>query len=362
LEETSVIIAMRICYLTGHELIEKTGPEQLDNHESLEHIIPNALGGKLASKDILSHGANRDLNDLVDVRFVKTFESFITKLNFGRDRNTKRRSSGVHQDYQKDVIFKDDRFFPKKPFFDEERMVIFADSEKTGENYKSHLIKKGVIREEDGGNVKVYDDMAGPVYQSFFLDNKNFKQGLAKIAAGFASFKGISRRNLKNVIDIDRKALRDDIILAPSIPLNPLEWNLENSFWNSKNYPIHGLTLKGCKKENLLYCHVELFSAFQWYVLLDDDYAGEDIEARYIYDILGDAELDQISYLHTVLCAADAAQLSQTHKIVSRSKFIGLQHMNKDIVKKYNHAKFYRLLSFSNHIYLKRKAKALGLR
>lgn len=352
---------MRICYLTGRELIEKTGLEQLDNHESLEHIIPNALGGKLATKDILSHGANRDLNNLVDVRFVKTFESFVTKLNFGRDRNTKQRSSGVHQDYQKDVIFKDDRFFPRKPFFDEEKMAVFADSERTGENYKLHLIKKGVIKDEDGSNVKVYDDIAGPVYQSFSLDNKNFKQGLAKIAAGFASFKGISRHNLKNVIDIDQKILREDIIVAPSIPLNSLEWNLENSFWKSQNYPIHGLTLRGCQRENLLYCHVELFSAFQWYVLLDGDYGGEDFEARYIYDILGDTELDHVSYLRNVLCAADAAQISQTHKVVSRSKFVSLQHMNKDIVKAYNHAKFYALLSFSNHVYLKRKAKALGL-
>lgn len=361
MKETTVITPLGICYLTGQEIIAKTGAEQQDSHESLEHIIPNALGGKLASRNILSHGANRDLNKLIDINFVKIFESFVTKLNFGRDRKRNQRASGLHQDYQIDVIFKDDRFFPRKPFFDKETMAIFADSEKTGENYKSHLIKKGVIKEEDSQNIKVYDDIAGAIYQSFHLDNKIFKQGLAKIAAGFASYNRISRNNLKEVIDINRKILRDDIIIAPSIPLSQLELELESFVFNKENYPIHGLTLKGSQKEKFLYCHVELFSAFQWYVLLDENYEGEDIEARYIYDILEETELDHMSYLRTVLSSAEADQLAFKNKIISKTDFLYLRHIDKNIFKKYNHKKFYALSSFANHIYLRRKSKNLGL-
>jgi len=62
---------MRICYLTGARLKQKNGGILENESESLEHIIPNALGGRLKSKDILSHYANQHLNETVDKKIRK---------------------------------------------------------------------------------------------------------------------------------------------------------------------------------------------------------------------------------------------------------------------------------------------------
>ena len=67
---------MAICYLTGKTITEKDHPNK-DDHKSLEHIIPNALGGKIASNYVLTFRANQQLNEEIDKEFTKIFTAFV---------------------------------------------------------------------------------------------------------------------------------------------------------------------------------------------------------------------------------------------------------------------------------------------
>jgi len=351
---------MRICYLTGKELKKKECDPPEDDSESLEHVIPNALGGKLKSRDILSHKANQELNNLIDKEFVKIFDSFCLRLGLDKDRKTTPSMLGLHNGYDVDVVFKNDRYYPKKPFFDPEKKVIYADSLRTGKNYKIHLSKSGQIAESD--DVKIFDDMAGGIELKFSLDNKVFKQGLAKIAAGFASIKKVPRKNLKMVIDIGTKKFRDKIIVAPSIPASPLENDFEMKASKSAYYPIHGLVLSGSKTERLLYCHIELFSTFQWYVLLDDDYDGEDIHHTYAYRLIDNSDIDFSEYFNSILTKENSDLLAASYKRISLMQMIEFQRRySEPSLREYTYFKFNSMAAFANYVFLKRKAESLGL-
>lgn len=353
---------MRTCYLTGEHLktkIESTSERDL---ESLEHVIPNALAGKIKSKNILSHFANQHLNELIDKDFVKIFEAFCLRLELEKDRKTTPSMRGTHNDSGTDVIFKNNRFFPSKPIFDQQKNTIYADSEKTGENYKKFLIKQGSINSSD--NIKIFDDMAGGIDLKFTLDNSIFKKGFAKIAAGFATINGISRDFLPEVIDLSANKFQEKIIIVPSIPKNMSELEFEENAIKSPHYPIHGLLLIGSKKEKLLYCHIELFSAFQWYIILDDQYEGEDVRHEYAQQLIGDCEINMIDYLSSVVGKEKGEVIEKNYKAISRDDAYNFQaiHANGAVdLRKYTFHKFNSLSAFANMIFLKRKMDLLGL-
>lgn len=349
---------MRNCYLTGKELKTRGESSSLEEVESLEHIIPNALGGKLRSKNILSHDSNQYLNELIDVKFVKIFEGFCLRLDLEKDRQKTPSMRGFHEGYKIDVVFKHDRFYPLKPFFDKEKKTIYADSIKTGEYFKVHLKKKGVISELD--EISILDDMGGGIDIEFKMDNKIFKQGLAKIAAGFSAFNNIPRKNLRDVVDLEGNTFREKIFISPSIPAGGLEYEFEIGAINSPHYPIHGLVLVGSKKERLLYCHVELFSAFQWYVVLDDDYDGEDVYYTYAHQLIGDTEISIKGYIESVLGKEKADALASEYKKISKDQIYLYNQSHRfgnENLKKYTYMKFNLLSRFTNVNFLRRKIK-----
>ncbi|WP_164072682.1 HNH endonuclease [Stenotrophomonas maltophilia] len=350
-----------ICYLRGVRLKMPHGGDPIDDDcESLEHIIHNALSGTLSSRKILSHRANQNLNDLIDKEFLKIFEGFTSQLAFDRERPGASTAKGLHGDHLVDVIFKNDRFFPRKPYFDKVKRVIYANSINNGQNYKQHLLKTNVIAEEEAEDVVIYDDMAGKVTLPFGFDNRIFKQGFAKIAAGFAALNGVSRDNLKSVIDAEKESFRDKILLFPSLPVNSIEFKFEVSAFKSASYPVHALVLVGSRKERLLYCHVDLFSTFQWYVLLDDNYGGEDIDQSYICRLSDGSEIDFAAYFQGVLEGSESEELSRKYKRISYVKMFELFKKGAgDVLKNYNHLKFNSLSAFANYRLLLRKSNSL---
>lgn len=369
---------MRICYLRGVELKKKIkqvaeddgelpgniGEPKVkakqvaeDDDESLEHILPNALGGTIKSKNILSHKANQDLNDAIDKHFAKIFELFTLRLGIDKDRKTS--PQGVlafHENYQRDVVFKGGRFYPKTPFYDPEEKIIYAGSQKIGENYRTHLLSKNVISEND--DVAICDDVAGNIHIPFQLDNTIFKKGIAKIAAGYASFNGIPRANLRDVINLSGNEFWDQLAIAPSVPLTTTHSIFEAEIYRSKHYPAHILMLYGSKKERFLYCYVELFSTFQYYILLDQDYGGEDIRRQYVYDLMNAEEIDWAAYIKSVPDIPVLGGQLENYKEISQHTFLMLARINRDVLKHYNHLKFNSLFAFTNYISTKRKLES----
>ena len=69
---------MSKCYLCGMLLSE--------SNRSLEHIIPNAIGGHLKSKDLICKNCNSNTGQKIDAEISKQLNFFANMLNIERDR------------------------------------------------------------------------------------------------------------------------------------------------------------------------------------------------------------------------------------------------------------------------------------
>lgn len=342
------------CYLTGNKI--KNDKNDEGTNGSLEHIIPNSLGGQVKSKYILTDEANRFLNEDIDKEFNKIFTSWTSRLDLKRDRKKTQSFKAFNKDYGLDVFYRDGKFFPKKPFFDKDKKIIYAGSEKTGNDYKKNLIKNGDINQHD--NILIYDDLAGSFHLPFGLVNTTFKRGLGKISAGYAAKCGISRKNMKCVIDLERNVIKDKIVVIPFLPSVTPEGVFEGSKHESPHYPIHSLVLYANKSSKLLYCYVELFSAFQFYVLLDNEYEGEDFYKDYVYDLIAGKEIDYKEYANSIPDNSNLFNHLPAYRKIDNGKLWQLTQVSKTDLKFYCHRNYHALEAFTNYYFINRKLKS----
>ncbi|MGS0825481.1 HNH endonuclease [Shewanella sp. 0m-8] len=280
---------MSICYLSGEPIDEK--------NKSLEHILPNALGGKLKSEYVVTHKSNQSLNLDIDAKFNKIFESMHQRLGIKKDRAKNSGVKGYNIEFSEDIIFRDNKCYPVKPFYDETNKVLYAKDLKVGNQFAKHISETKLINLSE---IKILTDIIGDYQFPFVFDNKVFSRGLAKIAAGYATLKGVSRENLVGIIDFDNCKIKDSIELAPYLPPTNEESLLEENISSSSDYPFHTLALYGNKEERLLYCYIELFSTFQYFIILNDNYDGEEVYYNYFHSLTGNKDVTYQEYLSSV--------------------------------------------------------------
>jgi hypothetical protein len=327
------------CYLTG----EPIG----DSNRSLEHIIPNALGGVLTSKNILSAKANNALGETLDAAFNKIFAGTYRRMPLKKDRNNKRGITGIHQLFKTEAILKEGRWFPKKPYYDSEHKILYTESVKIGEGFIKHMIKENIIGPNE--KITIRTDLSGIFEVPFELNNADFAKGMAKIAAGFAASHGIPRADLNAVIDLHKNRFKDELYVIPYFPVLPYEPIFELQATESAYYPIHGLSLKGDPEHGLLFCYVELFSTFQFIVLLNIAYTGPELHYTYIYDLLNAKELSGTDYIKSILdnelMLAQLKDFKNLHK-TEIDEISDIIHDEPEKLRMYTNVKFKQLESF----------------
>lgn len=321
---------MNVCYLCGNEF-----NEEVKKHD--EHIIQQAVGGNLTKNDILCSSCGGNLGKEIDVPFCEIFDGIATRLNIKKDRNNNKQSStnGTYinlryrlmnlswsitpkkmnlLDFQYqykyfcneigeiEVIWKNFKVTPLKPFHkytDNHKQVIIYANQKQAKQYKKKIEKEisEKFQENEKPEIIFCDDLEGVIEYPFKMNNKAFKRGLAKIAIGFASKHNIQRENLPLVLKIDNKTkqgkILDEIPTIQFYPLGIIDRLIEIQKNEFEHYPFHNLILftldydpKIANGGKVLMCYIELFSTFQWYIILNDAYQGESIYEFYAQQIL----------------------------------------------------------------------------
>ena len=218
------------CIICGEILTEK--------NKSIEHIINNSLGGQIKNENIYCKNCNEKFWTDIDTRFSNIFSPIISKLNIN-----KRKTKGMSY---KGIMIDE---------YGNRYTAIF----KNGKVVKLEDSKSNYVRYENGK----YELL----YYIFDLDNKAFKQGLAKIAFNYAIHNNISLRYLGNIFDFNNKTLKDNSVIIPYIPLTEFDIIMENDL---PMQLFHALRI--FNNMNYLYAYIELFNTFQYYVLLSDNY------------------------------------------------------------------------------------------
>ena len=231
---------MKKCIYCENNIIEK----------SKEHVIHNALGGLYESEDICCPKCNTYISKSIDVPFTKIFSPIVANIDkLKKTHNTKSQQSfnGIAQVDGKlyDVLIKGKK--------------VVACLELSRE-YKCDISKF---------DFKVLG-------YSFDVNSNILKQGFAKIALNFAIDKGVLIKDLKDGIDaeIDDKGNLTKVKLnypvIPFVALNPIDRNIE---LESELELYHNLIL--FSMGNTLWCYVDLFNTFQYYVCLSQNYESK---------------------------------------------------------------------------------------
>ncbi len=214
---------------------------------SREHIIQNALGGLYESEDICCDECNNCvISKKIDAPFTRTFNPIITQIdNFAKTNNKKSQPTctgkAIYENNIYDVIIKNGK------------VVACPEISK---KLKCDIAK---LKFE----IIAYD---------FPIENISFKNGICKIAFNFALEKGIDISLLSKGVEVQKNGEKVKNVLfrfpvIPFVALNPIDEYIE---LKTKMELYHNLIL--FSQSNMLWCYVDLFNTFQYYVLLSDEW------------------------------------------------------------------------------------------
>lgn len=321
---------MRNCYLCGTGLESYVDSESKNHYE---HIIPQGLGGQLDLAGILCKecGGDKFLGGKIDKPFCNIFSLITERLDIKNDRKTKPVSlEGKYHFLGEnnciDIYLRDGNISPKIPDkkFDHDRKVAYVyANKKVAKHFKTHVeneLKKEV------SNYSVYtteivsslNDYRGILELPFNLDNDILKKGLTKIAIEFALSKGIKYETIKHLIDRSKRTIKCNNNVVPYFPIAKTEEMMEYIRTSiDSNFMSHSLVLfsqrqidNTGKEVKQLYCFIELFGTFQYFVELSSNYIGADIEQEsYAQRILkaqkSNFKIQGLDYKDLFICLKD---------------------------------------------------------
>lgn len=289
-----------------------------------EHIIHNGIRGKLISRAILCEECGGAYSK-DDANFCKIFAPFVVALSdrmipadHGKtDGNTLKGSIFKTSDVKEgdegiEVTAKNGEVIPVQPFYTIEgnKIDVYA-GKKRIKDYLKVLTKELADKGDNIANytIEQHTDIHNQGYLAYYFSkgndnfNEDFKKGMVKIATEYALHCGIGRELLTEVIPIDDKGKAmidyDKAKLIPFIPTTLFDILYEDHrYLFEDGYPSHMLKLFTSKYNDgktRLYCYLDLFSTFLYYVLLNDDYEGEEICETYAQRLIPKGQRPDVS-------------------------------------------------------------------
>jgi len=276
------------CYLCQQDLIS-------DETESEEHIIPNAIGGRLTSRKLLCIGCNNSLGSSIDADLANQFNPIAAMLNIRRDRGKpKAFDAQMESSGEKYKIEPGGKPRLLRPEIDRNTSTITANSLQQIETILTREQKRGnylnldrddtmnKIRQDiEQGKLSTQKYLNGPIKFNIQLGGFDFWRAICKIATNFYIFSGKDSQYISHLIPY----IKDGI--EPSRPYAYF-FNKDNLFpkYLEKEQVIHSLYLQGDPDNKIIYMVMEFFSTFQFTVLLSDSYDEEGFKCFYSYDPL----------------------------------------------------------------------------
>lgn len=264
---------------------ESVSQEKKDRREysHIEHIIPNAIGGKLKSDNILCANCGSKFGIEIDKALIVHCQNFSTLLNVNRDRGKNQNLVSEKKDGEKISISADGKI---KPIIDGKPDIklssegkpekIIAKSPEELKMYKGILKKEFPEYKYATTELNIFEKDILNIPYLISLDT--FK-GVCKIAVEFFLKKNGSVSEIKHLLPY--------LTNEPGCAMRPV-----HLFFPSKKLKIdkgiyHFIHIKGIKKHRILFAYLTLFGASGHFVALNwGNYKGEDIEYNYLYDLI----------------------------------------------------------------------------
>lgn len=291
------------CYFCGKELLGDDDPE---------HIIPNAVGGKLKSKYILCSEDNNRLSELDN--FLSQELGFFTNfLNPVRDRG---KNPDLDVKIGEHLVKKtpQNEYFARCVQKSDEKNIQYTFLFTPGTKYEEKAYQNIERIKKEGGKkgnrFTITNECAIPNeiinFQIEFNKTKYLFLSVLKIVVGFCVQSGVPIASLKKQIDI----LKNKNITEVNKDSNYYE---PNSFYPTDSI-YHTLYVRADNEQNVFYALVSLFGCCNLFFCLDNNYHGENFEKTYCFDLLNHKE-SQIE-LTLLLSKKDILNIIENNKII----------------------------------------------
>ena len=212
---------------------------------SKEHVIQNALGGLYESEDICCPECNNFISKHIDAPFTKIFNPIISRIDdFSKTNNTKSIPPCTGT-------------------------IMY-----NGKHYSANIKAGKVVSCPDLSRELRCDISKLPlqiISYDFDLKSSAFQTGIAKIAFNYAMAQNVDFKYLESGLVVDKSgntvnSIKYNYNVIPFCPMNPVDVSTELD--GGVTEPFHNMIL--FSQHNELWCYVDLFNTFQYYVLLSD--------------------------------------------------------------------------------------------
>lgn len=305
-------------------------------NETDEHIIINAAGGRLKSKELICRECNSEFGEDIDNVLAKQLNNLANMLMVKRHRGEPQPIIGEKKSTGEKYIL-DLGGKPKlsKPTIekitegDKTNISITARSEK-----ELRKILKGIAKKNPHFDVE--DAMRSAKWREEYFDEAlNFQnviggnevfRAVCKCATNFFVHSKGKPEEIKHLIPYIKGDEEKEVVWM-HYQDNLYDLSLEES--------SHIIHLVGKKDEEILYCYVDYFNTYKYIVLLSDNYKGKDIEETYAFDLINVVPIQKevsMDYNRTTLLDfftnKDAKPFEKVKKSFDHSIALGLKRQD----------------------------------
>lgn len=281
---------MTNCYLCNTPLTDK--------NKSLEHIIPNALGGRLKAY-ILCKTCNSKMGETIDNKLVECFKFLNIQLDIKRDRNNTIQSIPIEIDKIKADLKTGNeivsRFIPQNISDNNGKGVQFCgiftnekDEKVFFKNVQKYINAQSKDKQYTLGEIKALSKIEAKqplIMNKTAFNFDDISLGYLKILLGFCALKDKIQYINHNIITFLKECDLEHI--------DKIATFCGNTKFLENGRLCHHIHIIGRQKENKLFGIVSLYGKFCCIFILNNNYKDKDFIESYSYDLLNNKTLDK---------------------------------------------------------------------
>lgn len=270
---------MKSCYCCKKQLNKE--------NVSVEHIIPNSIGGKLKSSSLLCEPCNKLLGSEIDDELAKQLNFFMNFFMIKRERGKFQPLSGKTKNGEEFVLSGTEIKSKPKISVNKDSVSFSGNDEEDIKLYFKGLLKKyPQLKIEDIiANVKkgrYY--LNEPISLNLNVGGEKVFRAITKIAVNFYIHKGGDKKHITNILNYVKGSDKSKKTWYH------FGFNNEN-LKVDENKLYHFIKVIGDYTEKILYCYIELFGTLKFIVCLNDSYEDSVIDYQYFYNLFSKQEI-----------------------------------------------------------------------
>lgn len=251
-------------------------------NQSIEHIIPNSVGGRLKSKKLLCNSCNKRLGEEIDVEIGRQLNPFMNFFLIDRERGKYNPLKGKTNNGEEFILDGIEVKSKPKISVNDNGVSFNGNDEQDVKNYLKGILKKHpylkideIIEKANKGKYYLNE----PININMNFGGEKALRAITKIMVNFYLFNNGNKEYASNLIQYMNGSINNGEIWY--------NYEFENDkLVITKGNVYHFLKIEGNPHEKILYGYIELFGTHKFLLLFSNNYVGEQFSKQYFFNLL----------------------------------------------------------------------------